>query len=167
MKLCILGIHFDFFILRFDCSSSEAMSTDHARSSSSVVMESVSEPAHTTPTHSATPPPSTTSPSITSDTSTIGNFSTSQTLKTAHDSLSTDQSHGPERVPEAVCCQQQSEHLSGTSADRWLGSCSDDELETRRLELYKENRRKRYMNALEQKLSVSEHPKKNFYSSSN
>ncbi len=141
-----------FFLLRFDCSSSDAMSTDHARSSSSIVMDSVSEPAHTTtPTHLSAPPPSITSPSLTSDTSTgDARHPSNKTLERHHDSsaVTMDRSHDSGRSPEATCCQQQPD-----CTDRWLGSCSDDEQETKRLEVYKENRRKRYTNALEQKLS--------------
>ena len=34
---------------------------------------------------------------------------------------------------------------------RWEGQCSDEEKEKERIEIYKENRRKRYENALEEK----------------
>ncbi len=59
---------------------------------------------------------------------------------------------------KAVCCRRQPDHFS---TDRWSAACSDEEQEKQRLEVYKENRRKRYESALEQKLSKI--PRNDYY----
>ncbi|XP_064391752.1 uncharacterized protein LOC135339546 isoform X2 [Halichondria panicea] len=141
---------------RFDCSSSDIMSTD--QTSSSALMETGSGPT--------TPLIPQATPLITSSTAT----STVDTRNTScytqlHDSvplkmdISVTKTIPGSSPDKAVCCRRQPDHFS---TDRWSAACSDEEQETRRLEVYKENRRKRYESALEQKLS--QFPRNDYYS---
>jgi len=80
--------------------------------------------------------------SSSSDLMSTGNTSGSPVL----DSTLTPSTHTTSPPPP-------SHDQSHDSTDRWAGVCSDEELESKRLEAYKQNRRKRYQNALEEKLS--------------
>ena len=168
------------------------MSTDHTSSSAmdtgTLTPHHHSITSHTVTLHSPVPSSPSTTLSVSVSTSTDTQLTLSTTRDSSHETvlsssrshdlspdtshdtvLSPDMSHDlPERSHDQVFERPQPVHLSrgGTVArgdtDRWTHMCSDEEQEQQRLEVYKENRRKRYQNALEEKLSTL--PRTAYYS---
>ena len=178
--------------VRFDCSSSERMSTDHT--SSSVMDTGTASPPHTlttahsshhhTPTahsshrqtpaahssHHQTPTAHSShhhTPTAHLDCSPTSGMDTPRGMlcegEISHDvSLSTYRSHDSDMSHDTVPQSSPGGHSPRADTDRWGHVCSDEEQERRRLEVYKENRRKRYESALEEKLSLL--PRTDYYS---
>lgn len=82
---------------------------------------------------------------VTRSASTLGVAETKSSSQDGHECLSSSSSCTAERD-----CGDDSESLSRESL-RWEDKCSDVEKEKERIEIYKENRRKRYEKALEER----------------
>ena len=141
MHVCVLS----FYLCRFDSSSSDAMSIGgHTSANSSAAMDAGSGGDHN---HSRT------SPLVPSDLAVTRSASTLDVTLTKTD---TQDGHSHECLSSSSSCTAErdcgdvTECLSRESL-RWEDKCSDAEKEKERLELYKENRRKRYEKALEER----------------